>query len=273
MSDAPFQRPGSVPRKTPRSPEASSASPAAPVIHEPLNVSASASAPSHRAPRERGRGRGRVLAASVVGALAGGLFVAFLTVGPPPPAPLALTVNRFPREILGQTREDIAFRDAGAIAVIERLDAQFEFQLRAHRFAYGGDGATYSYGNRLDLTIVNGRLAPSVPVSGDGDDWETPTAVSLQSNSTSCVSQASPVDSDPAPSDFPVEPGTGTTPDVHTVEMDEVRKWTDCVLVDAERNVSLRLAGHVRGSNDAQTTATLYRDELERIHADLVSGG
>lgn len=219
---------------------------------------------SSDAPQRAPGARTRVpVLAAVAGMVAGGLAVAAFTVDPPP-APIALTIDSFPREVFGELRADVSFRDAGSKAVLDRLDTQFDDQISAHRFAYGGDGATFRYGPHRTLTIVNGRLAPAVPLAGGRDDWEVPTAVSLQAGLTSCVTDL-PREADEMEEEVFVDPSTGA---IESIEND--RPWTDCVLVDTDRNLSLRLSGIAPVDAESTTTAaSRYRDELERIHAHL----
>ncbi|MDO5734836.1 MAG: hypothetical protein Q4P15_00010 [Propionibacteriaceae bacterium] len=266
MSDSPFQRPGSEPRSSQENREGTTAHP---TEFNTVDLRAATPAPREsRSPQPRGTRRaGALAAAGLVGALAGGLGVAAFTVGPPRPDPLQLTVDQFPREVFGEEREDLQFRDTGSKAVIQRLDAAFQHQLTAHRFAYGGDGAEFRYGHLMALTIVNGRLAPAVPVAGGGVDWEATTVVSLQSGDTSCVAEPPEVHGDRPPIEITLEPGTGT---VEMYENDNM-VWTDCVLVDTVNNLSLRLSGRLPLEvGDVINASRLNRDELRRIHATLI---
>lgn len=202
-----------------------------------------------------------LVAMGLAGLAVGALGVAALTVDLRPAHPVALTVDSFPREVLGETREDVALRDGGSKAILERLDVQFGKQLTAYRFAFGGDGARFHYGDQLQLTIVNGRMPPTVPVSDDSFAWEAPTVVTLKSRDTSCISE------EPRGEIVPSEPGGAEAPTIVKNESE----LTDCVLVDAERNVSLRLVGRdPLGAEDILITAGRFRDELEHIHADLL---
>lgn len=222
--------------------------------------------PTSDPPTSQPRGLHIILVSALSGMVVGGLGVAAFTVDSRQPDPIALTIDTFPRELLGEVREDVSFRDAGSKVVVKRLDAQFDDQLRAYRFAYGGDGAQFNYGHLLALTVVNGRLAPAVPVAitVDSTDWELPTAVSLQLGQTSCVSQLPRTDEASGDLIF-VDEVTGTTQSVGT-EL----TWTECVLFDSNRNLSLRLTGSsAEEPDDVRTAASLYQEELERIHADL----
>ncbi len=67
------------------------------------------------------------------------------------------------------------------------LHSHFAAQLDGYRSAYGGEGAQFRYGDFTTLTIVNGQLAPDVPVS-DETEWATPTVISLNTRDTTCVS-------------------------------------------------------------------------------------
>lgn len=127
-----------------------------------------------------------IVAIAVVALLVGGSVGAFAAYRQTP-SPTPITVDSFPREILGMEREDIALRDGGYKPVTDRLDAHFRAQLEGYRFAYGGEGAQFRYGEFMTLTIVNGQLAPDVPISDD-TEWATAMVRSLRTRDTSCVS-------------------------------------------------------------------------------------
>lgn len=174
----------------------------------------------------------------------------------PAQAPVPITVDSFPRELLGLTRPDVGWSDA-----------EFADQHAGHRFAHGGDGASLSYGGLYTLTIVNGRLTPTVPTSGDRAAGRAPVVVSLRSSRTSCVSQQSILEFTPAETVLaPRAASAAGAGGGFSTSRGQV--WTECVLEDAGRNIALRLVGPgPRGS--VLVTAPQFRDELERIHDDI----
>lgn len=209
-------------------------------------------------------GRSTVFIAVV--ALVAGLAGGALFLDGPKSQPLAITVDTFPREVLLKERDDIAWRDQGSSMAIDRLDAQFEDQLAGYRQAYGGDGATLTY-KGFALTIVNGRLAATVPTQPDTSSADTPWVVSLTSEDTLCVSQ-----------DPPVEPPPIDLSDVLSDQSKDVFYWlergrtdatTECVLVDEDRNLSLRLVGSGWRKRTTQS-AEAIRDELVALHDALL---
>lgn len=208
-----------------------------------------------------------VIAATLVALLAG-IVIGALTIDRPIPS-IPITLESFPREVLGLEREDVAFRDGNAEAVIERLDSQFEAQLAGYRFAYGGEGAHFRYGDDTSLTIVNGELAPQVPVTEDTESGSS-AVISLNSRNTRCVSETVIIRTRTrvinAETGSPLETATDYSEGRRSTES---YVWTDCVVLDERRNMSLRLKGQVPG-DDMITAANQFRDELERIHADLI---
>ena len=198
-------------------------------------------------------------------ALLTGFTVGAVAIDRPNPPAFPLTVKTFPRELLGKVRNDIEWREGRSEAVIKRLDTNFEDQLRAHEFAYGGEGAKLSYGNFYHLTILNGRLTTTVPTA-DVSDWEEPIVVSLKSTTTSCVSSQPPA---AAPYETSMDPDLlPTDEDGNIIQQVGNLAWTDCVLHDKARNLSLRIEGSW-DAEDILASAGTIRDELERIHADL----
>ncbi len=262
MSNQGFERPGGLPHPEPTTwPYTTPAS-------EPSSGGAdqSTASPVEVTIMQQGSGRsgrlGTALLAAVLGALLGGIVVAGVLRTETAPEPIPITLETFPDELLGADRNDLELRDAGFGPTVERMDAEFEEQLAAFRFAHGGDGATLGYGWLISLTIVDGIIAPSLPregeVNGAGRAQETRRLVSLKSSTTSCIFEPRPV--------FNLARG-----------MDDVGDFqgdgrTECVLVDRERNLSLRLVQNKWArDSDAFETATLFRDELERLHAQLIA--
>ncbi len=192
---------------------------------------------------------------------------------PRPPEPVPVNAASFPTALLGQERVSLEVRDGGVMPVHKDLDANFEDQIASYQFAYGGPGATFHYGSRYTLTIVNGLLAVSVPTAGDPPSGDVPTVVSLRSPTTSCVSQQPIVEFERRPLTRQSSGKLPEDPESHRVAAGPGTggrsAWTHCVLVDRERNLALELFGD-GPAHDILTTAGKFRDELERIHADLV---
>lgn len=197
----------------------------------------------------------------LAGAIAGGIWGVTASRAPPEPQPVPITLDTFPRELLGASRNDLALRDAGFGPTVERLDAEFEEQLAGFRFAHGGAGATFGYGRSLNLTVVNGVLPPPLPrdsaVNRDGRVTQTRRLVSLRTDDVSCTFEPKPV--------FNRQTGLEEPGDLTSDGL------TDCVLVDPVRNLSLRLSqDEVPRGADAIDTSDVFRGELERLHRSLV---
>lgn len=266
MSDESFRRPSTdagAPSSRSAAQDAAQPEEVA-VVHE-----FAAPKPSRRK-RVRGEGARILTVPGTVGiavtALVAGLAGGAILLDAPAPPPIAITVDTFPREVLLKERDDIPWRDEGSKMAIERLDAQFEDQLAGYRQAYGGDGATLAY-KGFSLTIVNGRLAATVPSQPDPSSEDAAWVVSLRSGDTLCVSQ-----------DPPVEPPPIELSDVLVDQSKDVFYWlergrtdatTECVLVDEDRNISLRLVGQGWRKRTVQSAEAL-RDELVALHASLV---
>ena len=198
----------------------------------------------------------------LAGVALGGVWVSGIVREPAPPTPIAITVETFPRELLGTPRNDITLRDAGFGPTVQRLDDEFQEQLSAFRFAHGGDGATLRYGRLMSLTIVNGVLSPTLPrqgaVGGDGRPPQSRRIVSLRTADTSCTFEPK----------VTVDVGARLA-DLGGLDSDG---RTDCVLVDSQRNLSLRIAHtEVARGVDALDSAAAFRDELQRIHQQLLT--
>ncbi len=219
-------------------------------------------APAHTGPPSR---RARLVVAAttgvITGAALGAVWVSGVIREPSSPEPIPITVNTFPQELLGAQRNDLLLRGASFEPSLERLDLEFEEQRAAFRFAYGGDGASFGYGRLLTLTIVNGLLTPDIPRDGRIDSIgravQARRMISLRTIDVSCTFEPKPT----------TDPATG---------MDRLGDFTsdgrtDCVLVDLERDLSLRINhAQVARGEDAFDSATTFRDELHRIHANLV---
>lgn len=264
MSDQPFQRPPDrghpAQQSQPHVPPIPASVPTAEVS---VFVDREPGKPATPTVGRTGTVRFRGVVAASGAALLIGVAIGALTIDRPIPA-TPITVDSFPREVFGQVREDLDLRDDGNEAVIDRLDSHFEAQLAGYRFAYGGEGAQFRYGDFTTLTILNGRLAPEVPISDD-TEWATPAAISLSTPDTSCVSWEF------TGFTFETDPDTGVLIDSeNSNDVGLAKVGTDCVLFDSRRDLSLRLEGENAGA-DIIKSAGEFRDELERIHATLIS--
>lgn len=198
-----------------------------------------------------------IVVAGVVGVLIGGLATWLLASAlVSDPEPLPITQRVFPEVVLGLEREDLAARDAGDTGTAEQLTTGFAQQVANFSFAHGGEGAMMAYGGRFTLTIINASQALPVPTEGRPDAvTDSPILISLDSDEVSCVFQPQLGLYESAVLDAPAD----LTASGETI----------CVLNDAKRNLSLRLASGVPG--DANRTATDFDRALRRIHADLTS--
>lgn len=272
MSDEPFQRPGEPLRPTSESwPYESPTQDYTPASDVDVSMFVDHEQGKSGMPTVRNAGTVRFRSVIALGAVAllAGVAIGALIIDRPIPA-TPITVDSFPRELLGLTREDVELRDGGSEAVIKRLDSHFEAQLVGYRFAYGGEGAQFRYGEFTTLTIVNGELAPEVPISGD-TEWASPSVVSLNIKGTKCVSWEG-ISTDQS---VVINAETGTLPYAGTEDAlmrksEDSFVWTDCVLFDGPRNLALRLDGGGPG-DDIIGAAGQFRDELERIHAGLIA--
>ncbi len=261
MSDEQFRRPGAQPLADvpPSNPRAAVWRPEAEPVVEPT---VHASQPSQW-PSVRGQRRSSVRNGIVVGfaGLGVGLAIGSLFLSPTAATPLAITRDTFPREVFGQQR------DGYLTPIVEGLDAQLQDQLDAYRFAYGGDGARFGYGEYA-LTIVNGRMSTVLPTGSGADPRETPWVVSLRSSTTLCVSE-DPPEGEPPPFELSDILADDSKDVFYWLDENRTEALTECVLFDEERNLSLRLEGSGRVEGNLQTAGWL-RDELVEIHADLI---
>lgn len=270
MSDEPFQRPGIT---TPPAPEAwPYESPTTESVFEAPDVSMLVDHDEGRteAPSARPPAVVHFRAVVVVGvvALLVGVLIGAVAIERPAPSAIPITVDSFPQELLGERRDDLAVREGEFKTAVESLDDHFQAQLEGYRFAYGGEGAALSYGQTYTLTIVNGRLAPEVPISDDPEST-TPGLVSLNSGNTSCVARQTEIQvSGNDESGLPVDPtAVGDDP---PDEMLQTLVATECVLFDRHQNLSVRLSGF-DAAGDVFEAARRFGDELERINANLTT--
>lgn len=272
MSDEPFRRPGSDPGPHRASPRTESAvwQPDTGVALRNQRVSPSqvrTEIPAHRGARLR-----TVVTVGSAGLLVGvvvGLAVSAAVIEQPQLPPVDITLDAFPREVLGEERDDLQWRDAWSKPIMEKLDAEFRDQVEGYRFAYGGEGATLTYGSEeFVLTVVNGQIATAVPNAGSDQSDSTPTVVSLDSEQTSCVSEDPPRDQTSA-LDLAQILEDDSKDVFFWLDEGQVRARTECVLFDTTRNLSLHLTGSGRVERKLQT-ASILRDELVAIHANLI---
>ncbi len=195
------------------------------------------------------------LAGLLVGVAIGAIFIGQLE-----SLPLAISRATFPDEVLGELRED------ATTTIVEGLDAQLQEDIERYRFAYGGDGARFTYGTYA-LTIVNGRMPTVLPGKGDADSGKAAWVVSLRSEQTSCVSEESPGD-EPPPFELSELLDDDSKDVFFWLDEGRTKARTECVLFDEDRNLSLRLEGSGWVENNTKT-AGWFRDELVDIHADL----
>ncbi len=198
---------------------------------------------------------------AIVGVLVGGLTTLAVTQPDPMPEPIPITLATFPRELMGTQRNDLELREEGFQPTVDRLDEEFEEQLAAFRFAYGGDGATFGYGFFVELTIVDGIIAPGLPRDGEvdlaGGSRETRRMISLRSPATSCT----------------FEPRPQLDPEFGIVNLGDFSSTgrSECTLVDRERNLSLRLShNYFAPDSYAFEAAELFGAALENLHSQLV---
>lgn len=266
MSDHDFERPGGVVRPEPNewpyhvpTPEAPPGEPQREA--EPAEAVMVAPDVDARRPPRVGVWTA-TLVAGVLGVLLGGVVMAVVMQPQQDAASIPISLDTFPQEFMGAERNDLDLREAGFGPTVERLDDEFEEQLSAFRFAHGGNGATFGYGRLITLTIVDGILAPGIPRQGEidlaGRVRETRRLISLRTPTVSCTFEPQPV--------LNVDRGIEELGEFSSVG------HTECVLVDRERNLSLRLAHNrtARGS-DSFEAATTFRDALEGLHAQLVA--
>lgn len=268
MSDSPFWRPGARPAQA-------SVHPVEIRGEEPVDVTVEMSegepSHTHQPPMSpsvpptrsslRRRGAGLLTAGLLVGVAGGALLVP-----DPPPLPLEITVDNFPAEVLGRQRDDLPWRRGGSTPAVERLDDEFRDQVSAYRFAYGGDGAEFSYGEKYWLTVVNGRL-PTVLPTLESDEREGSLWVPvLQTDTTSCIAE---VLTESAPPFDLSEVLDDDSKDVFYY-IDDARRdaLTQCVFYDEQRNLGLALRGFGPAEETAEA-AERFRAELDRLHADL----
>lgn len=201
---------------------------------------------------------GGLLAAGIVGAVLGIAVTAagFLADGAEP-TPVALSHDSFPEELFGLMREDVQAHD-GMSEIQARYVSQFEADLEAHRFAYGGDGAALHYvgpnGNPgLELTVVNGLMPAALPNFKEWARWPTDYMVDpVTIDGVRCTIDTWVI-GEQGKEDVPVEVPT-------------------CVLTDESRNLSLRMVGLAWNPSpeDFPFTTKEAAEELLALHGRLI---
>lgn len=267
MSESDFERPGATHHPAPAEWPYHAPSPAPPLnATNPVAGSdrsgTEASVESQRT--SSARVVGITVVAAIVGVIGGSVLTAFLLRTQETQASVEITLETFPRELMGVERNDLALREAGFGPTVARLDSEFEDQMAAFRFAYGGDGATLGYGRRVDLTIADALLPSQVPRRGERDSTgavrETRRLISLRSAEVSCTFEPTP----------PPDPARET----QEVGDFSSKGLTECVLVDRSRNLSLRIAHNPQfGGDDAFDAAADFSKGLKDLHNLLTHEG
>lgn len=195
---------------------------------------------------------GAAVAGLVVGGGAvGALLASFLA----DPEPVPVTLESFPQHLAGLEREDLAAREAGDTGAVDEFNARFAEQRDSFLFAHGGEGATVGYGQRFTLTIVNGHLPLPLPDSDAGGLGNgPPTLISFESETVSCTFQPEVSLYDSAVLDAPADLSA--------------QGETQCLLRDAERNLSLGIRGRV--PEGATSGSTDFPIALRRAHDELI---
>lgn len=201
---------------------------------------------------------GGLLAAGIVGAVLGiAVTAAGFLAGEPEPSPLELTYDSFPEELFGLKREDLQAHD-GMAEIQARYQAQFEADLEAHRFAYGGDGAAVHYVGPngdpgLELTVVNGLMPAALPNFKEWVQWPTEHMVDPVTIDGVRCTIGIWIFGEQGMEDVAVEVPT-------------------CVLTDESRNLSLRIVGQARNPRPEDFAFTVQdaADELLALHGRLI---
>lgn len=257
MADSPFLRPGSDLEPSSAAwpyerPQVESAPLGTPT---PASSEGSPASPPVAAPPASGRRRDATLVAGLVGLIIGAVAAGLLSTlfaGEPEPTDIVLDV--FPDYIGNLERPDLALAKAKNPVDAEEFEAEFEAQREGFQFAYGGDGASVDYGQFL-MTIVNGSQSLPLPTDTAGTTGGAqPTLISLDSDSVSCV--------------FRPEVELYNSAVLQSAPDLSATGWTQCVLNDAERRISLKLESRIPGG--AEETSTRFAGILERTHTSLV---
>ncbi len=265
MSDSSFRRPGSPSEPSPEEwpYEPPQADPETPLDESDLSASQAEVGPtdsSDRSPtqpfRPPGHRPSRILIAGLVGLLLGGGIVGWMsTFLSREPEPIPITLDVFPEYIGNLPRPDLDPAMIGDPEAVEQFRLAFQDQRETYRFAYGADGATVDYGQFL-LTIVNGSQSLPLPSDAEGSPGNaSPVLISLDSDAISCT--------------FRPEVGLYDSAVLQTPADLRAQGWTQCVLNDRDRHISLKLESRVTGRS-ARTSAR-FENILERVQRSLNS--
>lgn len=258
MSDSSFLRPGSEPEPAveawpyvaPRS-DTGSSGPTLTPEPLPLHDESETEVPH---PQMRSQWRA-VLVAAVAGMLLGGAGAVWASSQYfADPESIDITLDVFPEYLIDLQRNDVADRSANNTIAVAEFEADFEAQQQGYVFTHGGEGASVDYG-KFRLTIVNGYQSLPLPsnVSGTPGD-ASPQLVSLDSETVSCV--------------FRPEVGLYESAVLKAPADLSAMGWSDCVMNDEERRISLRATSMVPGGS--AETATRFTQALERTHAAMI---
>lgn len=197
----------------------------------------------------------------MIGSAAAGLLVGGVAVGALSASfladtePIPVTLEMFPADLAGLEREDIEARETGDTEAVMAFNTGFAEQRDSFLFAHGGEGAAVGYGQRFTLTIVNGPLPLPLPDRGGGGLGNgPPTLISFESGTVSCTFQPEVSLYDSAVLDAPADLSA--------------QGRTQCLLHDAERNLSVGIRGRI--PEGATSGSTDFPIALRRVHDELI---
>lgn len=170
------------------------------------------------------------------------------------PEPIDITLDAFPEYLIDLQRTDVADRSANNATAVAEFEADFQAQRQAYLFTHGGEGASVDYG-KLRLTIVNGYQSLPLLSNAPGTPGDaSPQLVSLDSETVSCV--------------FRPEVGLYESAVLKAPADLSAMGWSDCVMNDEERRISVRATSTVPGGS--AETAARFTQALERTHAAII---
>lgn len=193
------------------------------------------------------------------------------------PAPISITRDILPTEVVGHQRDDLALQsddNTRAQAQGKRLSKLWVEQIDAYRKAYGGPGIQGTYGGvegdqTITLTLVNGMQAPPrvTPDSviayrqylGSVDGVEAPG-----SSTTQCVAQ-------PGAAGLPVKDAADVSA-VRKKVLGSAESRVTCVRADRSKNFSVSLVWLPRGDGGpaASKQSVALAEEVDRIWESVV---
>lgn len=183
----------------------------------------------------------------LIGAL-GAVWLSGLLVDEANPVPI--TLDMFPESIANFPRPDLAPAGTENSVDLEQFQSDFEAQREGYRFAFDGDGAALDYGKFLLVIVSGSQPLPMPSDAANTPDGASPILISLDSGTVSCV--------------FEPELGLYDSAVLKKPADLSAKGWTQCVLNDDERRVSLKLDSRVPGN--AVETSRQFARILERIH-------